>query len=67
MEMSERTSATPAKLELANQLFQEFYAACFWHMKPDLQVTEALLPLIIRGLRTYGGHRGALAADRLLE
>jgi len=23
-EMSERTSATPAKLELANQLFQEF-------------------------------------------
>jgi tetratricopeptide (TPR) repeat protein len=36
MESKETTLATPAKLELANQLSQEFYAACFWHLKPNL-------------------------------
>jgi hypothetical protein len=53
------------RLELANQLFREFYAACFWHMKPDLVVTEELLPLIIKGLQTHGGRRGILAAEKL--
>jgi hypothetical protein len=59
---------TPAeRVELANRLFKEFYTACFWHMKPDLKVTEALIPAIVKGLRTYGGRRGMLAAAELTE
>jgi hypothetical protein len=54
-------------VDLANRLFREFYTTCFWHLKPDLVVTEALLPLIVKGLRTHGGRRGLLAAARLLE
>jgi hypothetical protein len=55
------------KVELANQLFRQFYARCFWHMKPDLQITEPMIALIVKGLETHGGHEGFLAAARLLE
>jgi hypothetical protein len=55
------------KVELANRLFREYYTSCFWHMKPDLVVTEAMIPVIVRGLRTYGGRRGMLAAAELTE
>ncbi|MCI0376082.1 MAG: hypothetical protein L0215_00600 [Gemmataceae bacterium] len=53
------------RLELANQLFREFYVQCFWHLKPDLQITNDFLPLVIRGLKNHGGRRGMLAADQL--
>ena len=57
--------ADSARLELANQLFREFRTSCFWYMKPDLVVTEALIPSIIKGLRTHGGRRGMLLAAKL--
>jgi hypothetical protein len=56
---------TKALLERAQQLFKEYYVSCFWHMKPDLTVTEAMLPIIIKGLRVHGGRNAFLAADRL--
>jgi hypothetical protein len=64
-----KTLVTPRadRVERANRLFREFYTACFWHMKPDLVVTEAMIPIIVRGLRTYGGRRGMLAAAELTE
>ena len=55
------------KLALAQQFFHEFYAACFWHMRPDLVVTEAMLPLILKGLKHHGGHKGLRAAAQLEE
>ncbi len=55
------------RVELANQLYREFYTVCFWHMKPDLQITEAMIPLMLKGLRTHGGWRGLLAAERLKD
>jgi hypothetical protein len=67
VETSNEPRRTAERLELANQLFREYYAACFWHLRPDLTVTEELLPQIVKGLRTYGGRRGALEADRLLR
>jgi hypothetical protein len=57
---------TPA-VKLARELFKEYYASCFWHMKPDLIVTEAMIPLVIKGLRAHGGRRGFLAAAQLIE
>jgi hypothetical protein len=56
-----------SRTELARRLYREFYVACFWHRKPDLVVTEDMIPLIIRGLRTHGGRRGLLAAARLAD
>jgi hypothetical protein len=55
------------KVALANRLYREFYTACFWHMKPDLVVTEAMIPVVVKGLRTYGGRRGMMAAAELAE
>jgi len=67
LQRTEDTRRTSPRVELANRLFHEFYAVCFWHLKPDLVVTEQLVPLIIAGLRKHGGRRGMLAADRLLQ
>ena len=62
------SARTPeSRLELGRRLFCEFYAACFWHLKPDLVVTEETIPIILRGLRTHGGRRGLLAAAHLEE
>jgi hypothetical protein len=56
-----------SRIELARRLYREFYAACFWHLNPDLVVSEETIPIILRGLRTYGGRRGFLAAAQLEE
>jgi len=56
-----------ALVQRARQLFREFYAACFWHLKPDLTITEATIPTIIRELRRHGGRRGMMAAAELKE
>jgi hypothetical protein len=55
------------RLELAQRLFKEYYASCFWHLRPDLVVTEATLPIIVKGLRTHGGRNAVLAAAQLTE
>jgi hypothetical protein len=55
------------RVELARRLYREFYAVCFWHLKPDLNVTEEMIPVIVRGLRSHGGRRGFLAAAQLEE
>jgi hypothetical protein len=62
-------SAKPAetRLELANRLFREHYARCFWHCRPDLRITEETIPLVVKGLREHGGRRGLLAAAQLLS
>jgi hypothetical protein len=55
------------RIDLARRLYREFYAACFWHLKPDLDVTQEMIPIIVRGLRSHGGRRGFLAAAQLEE
>ena len=53
------------RLELARDLFQTFYATCFWHSPRDLEITEEFIPFVIRGLRANGGHRGFKLAGML--
>ena len=55
----------PDRLELAQSLYEQYYASCFWHMRPDLVVTERDIPAIMQGLRTHGGRAGFLAAEAL--
>jgi len=53
------------RLELANLLYREFQNRCFWHSPRDLVITEELIPFVVKGLRTYGGHRGFQLAAKL--
>jgi hypothetical protein len=53
------------KLEIANLLYQKFRTRCFWHCPKDLVITEDLLDFVIKGLRTYGGREGFIAAGQL--
>ncbi len=39
--------------------------ACFWHSPRDSEITEELIPFVIRGLRANGGHRGFKLAGML--
>jgi hypothetical protein len=56
-----------ARLELANRLYCEFYARCFWHCPRDLLITEDLIPLVVKGLRCHGGRRGFILAAPLRQ
>lgn len=53
-------------VELADRLYREYHARCFWHSPRDLVITEDLIPFVAKGLRTHGGRRGFIMA-RLLE
>ncbi len=55
------------KLKLAQELFRAYYARCFWHLRPDLEITESTIPLLVSGLRKHGDRAGMLAAAQLLE
>lgn len=56
---------TDERVALAQRLFEEFYARCFWHMPQGFIVRPVDLTAIIKGLRTYGGRRGFIAASLL--
>lgn len=73
--MAETSNQTPTiptprnlceRLELANQLYREYHTRCFWHCPRDLDITEDLIPFVVKGLRAHGGHRGFLLASKLL-
>jgi len=60
------TSPNPYEpLALANQLYREFHARCFWHSPRDLCITEELIPFVVKGLRMHGGRRGFILAGKL--
>lgn len=64
--MNQRASKlSTSRLAAAQQLFEQFYAQCFWHMPSELRVKPGDIPAIVKGLRTFGGHRGFVAASSL--
>jgi hypothetical protein len=54
------------RLELANRLYREYRSRCFWFCRPDLVITEELIPLVVKGLRKNGGRTGWILAAKLL-
>ena len=65
MNLNSEVKVNDRRLALAQELYRQYYASCFWHMKPDLTVTETMIPLIARGLCAHGGRSGMLAAAKL--
>lgn len=49
----------------AQQIFTQYHAKCFWHLRKDLKITMENLSLIQDGLRKYGGLEGLRLADEL--
>ncbi len=49
------------------ELYQKYYTQCFWHLKPDLEITPQNLYLVIEGLKKFGGREGLLIAQQLKE
>lgn len=47
------------------QIFQQYHARCFWHIRKDLEVTRENIPIIQEGLRKYGGLEGLRLAEEL--
>jgi hypothetical protein len=63
-----REHRTQNTLGRAQQIFTQYHAKCFWHMRKDLNVTLENLSIIQHGLRKYGGLDGLrLAAELDLE
>jgi hypothetical protein len=49
----------------AQQIFLQYHAKCFWHIRKDLEVTREDITIIQEGLRKYGGLEGLRLADEL--
>jgi hypothetical protein len=49
----------------AQELYRRFHTQCFWHLRPDLPITPERIPLVAKGLRTYGGQEGYTLAEEL--
>ena len=54
-----------ARLRTARQAFRFFHSQCFWHLRADLEITLADIPVIADGLRQNGGRSGFLLAAKL--
>ena len=54
-----------ARVRTATWAFRRFHGQCFWHLRADLEITLADLPMIVDGLRKNGGHSGFLLAAKL--
>ena len=55
------------QLETAQQLFDKYYTQCFWHMKKHFEIKTEHFPLIIEGLKKYGGRDGYLESRKLCQ
>jgi len=51
----------------AQQLFKQFYARCFWHYDPNLEIAPDNMSLVVEGLRKYGGREGLCLAEELCQ
>ena len=61
----QRTARDLVRVRELRRAFREFYARCFWYMRPDAHLTLDDLPEVVRGLRKNGGKEGILRAAKL--
>jgi len=55
------------RVALARWAFKEYFARCFWSWDEHAEIDEETIPLIVKGLRHYGGHKGYEIAARLCQ
>jgi len=54
-----------ARLRLAEESFERYYAMCFWSWPRATVITPALLPNVAHALRSYGGRRQWLLSESI--
>lgn len=54
-----------SRLKYAQDLYEKYYARCFWHLRPNMTISEDKIPLVIEGLKKYGGREGYMEAQNL--
>lgn len=63
--VEERRAAQNWTAGRAQEIFRTYYAQCFWHYDKDLQIGPQQVPLVVEGLRKYGGREGYILAEEL--
>ena len=61
----EAENAASELIEKARRAFRAFRTLCFWSWAEEPEINEVTIPLIVEGLRKYGGHKGYRAAAEL--
>ena len=64
-QLSAEDARNMVRVREARRAFREFYAQCFWYLRPDMKVMLEDVPEIVRGLRQNGGRQGYLRAEKL--
>lgn len=54
-----------ARLQLAREAFDRYYALCFWSWSRDTVITAELLPNVAHALRSYGGRRQWILSESI--
>lgn len=54
-----------ARLCLARDAFDRYYAMCFWSWSRDTVITLDLLPNVAHALRSYGGRQQWILSDAI--
>jgi len=49
----------------AQVAFEKYFTRAFWHMRNDAIITQGLLPVVISGLKRYGGKDGFNEAAKI--
>ena len=65
--LSSEDARNMVRVREAKRAYRDFYAQCFWHLRPNLNITLDDIPEIVRGLRQHGGRRGFLLAAKLCQ
>lgn len=63
--LSPEQSRQMLRIREARRAFRKYHAQCFWFLRPDMTITPADIPEIVRGLRQNGGRAGFLLAAKL--
>ena len=65
--LSDEDARNMVRVREAKRAYKAFYAQCFWHLRPDLNITLNDIPEIVRGLRQHGGRQGFILAAKLCQ
>jgi len=65
--VAERKGEADRRAGRAQEVFKKYYAQCFWHLNPNLEITPSNTEIVLDGLRKYGGREGLVLAESLCQ
>ena len=65
LSVPQKDESSAARLALAAEALAAYRDRCFWFLAADFVVSEATIPIIVKGLRRHGDRSGFQLAARL--